>query len=330
MCGIFGMRKFGKTPIDAEQIKTFLCALEERGNHAAGIVLQTGDVQAILKDDVPAHTFVARKEFDEFLAEHLKPETEIVLGHTRAATKGTPRNNVNNHPLGVGKTAVVHNGTLHNDDRLFQELKLAREGEVDSDVIRAILDEHGLTKKGIEVLKKIEGSAAISAISTQYPGKVLLARSGSPLVFASTKDMLVWASTKSAIHLGMRPYVHRFGFWMRPNRPDVAFCNGWPDSAWLIGANTLREHPGNGYKYYSPIEWHEEFKTARYYTPPVYRMAEKWPAHRETFYKDQNAELPMAVVCPNTQCGKFIELTTEQARMSLTRLFCKSCGTRLG
>ena len=108
------------------------------------------------------------------LLNNLEPDTVQVLVHTRAATKGSPRQNVNNHPMYAGSAAVVHNGVISNDDELFKTLKLDRKAETDSDILRAIVDEHGITPEGIEVLGKVKGSAAIACLSPDFPNKMLI------------------------------------------------------------------------------------------------------------------------------------------------------------
>src|ERR1700690_900722 len=160
MCGICGVRRFGESPITLDEINIMLIDNQRRGNHATGVALQQvdGSIQ-ILKQDEPAWRFVTTDAYHAFMEANLREDTLIALGHTRLATKGPTTNNVNNHPMWAGKTAVIHNGVIHNDDAMFTRLKLERFAETDSDIIRAILDDQGFTPKALNMLSDLSGSA---------------------------------------------------------------------------------------------------------------------------------------------------------------------------
>ena len=314
MCGIAGIRRFGPEPITEEQIKALLIANQRRGNHATGIALQNpGEEIHILKNNEPAWNFTTSAAFKRFLAEHLREDTYVFLGHTRQATKGDPKEMSNNHPLYKDTTAVTHNGMIMNDDSLFARLKLARQGQVDSDIIRAILDDEGITVQGVRKLRQeLSGSAAIAAISNEFPGKLLLARSGNPLVLAGTENQLIWSSEKNAIHLAMRPWVLRHGIWMQPTRVDVMWTAVSDHSAYIFDA--------------SGLSWHDEWKVAYTYNAPTYEVNKSYRTHRARFYNDSQRDV---VQCPNVKCGKWLPLKKEHKRMALWELRCSYCKTDL-
>ena len=315
MCGIGGFKRFGGEPITPAAVKIMACELASRGIDATGVAIQQQDGKVVvLKDDCPAWTFMVQNETKEFFAEYLTEDTQTLVLHTRGATQGDPKDNSNNHPLFDGVTAAVHNGIIHNDDQLFRELKLKRVGEVDSDIIRAILDEEGLTKKGLGALHKLRGSAAIAAVSAKYPGKLLLARSGSPIVLASTDGMLVWASTKGAIHAATRPFSKRFGMLWQKNRNDLSFMTMNDNSAYLIGPEGL--------------EWHEDFKPCANYIVPNYAVHDNFQAHRRRWYAPA---MPRdLVVCPNPKCRQLNNLSEELKKLSLNEVICGGCKQSLG
>src|SRR5208282_6156228 len=182
MCGIAGIRKYGEKPIEEHMIRLLLTSMEKRGNDATGIAMQNkkGDVFT-LKNDVPAWTFVTSDNYNNWIDEHLTDDIEQVILHTRAATKGSPRFAKNNHPLFNGKAAIVHNGKIENDDELFKRHNLERAADTDTDIVRAIVDKFGITKQAVARLEDIRGSAAIAALSPEYPGMMIVGRSGSPL-----------------------------------------------------------------------------------------------------------------------------------------------------
>lgn len=243
MCGIGGIIRFGDKPIREDILAVLLVGNEHRGNDASGIMLQQADGTIdIFKKDVPGWTLVSTKEYEEFIREKLKPTTRGAFVHARGASKGNPRDNNNNHPMFAGKGAIIHNGVIRNDDFMFESLKLNRKAETDSDVIRAIVDEHGITKKACELFGKMVGSGAIAAIHPEYPNKMILARSGNPLILASNADFMFFSSEKDTLHKACRPWLVRFGIWFQANKPDVDFSMMADDSAWIIGEKGLEHH----------------------------------------------------------------------------------------
>jgi predicted glutamine amidotransferase len=306
----------GDEEITQDMVTQLLLDNERRGNNATGVAIQdySGTIN-VLKDDEPAWNFVRSKKYKDLLEEHL-PTAQIVLGHTRQATKGSPRDPANNHPLFVDETAVVHNGMISNDDKLFEDMKLKRNGEVDSDILRAILDKHGMTRKGIEQLKRVSGSCAIAAISTKTPGKLLLGRCGSPLVIASTNGLMIWSSEKQSIHCATRPVKMRWGFPFQPNRADLAFITMNDDQIYLIG-------PPKDNDAESSIEWHTDFQLSHYYRQPLYKPQESYGPTRTRFYKG----LISAVWCEN--CKAYMEVPKELQAFEPWRLQCNECGKTL-
>lgn len=213
---------------------------------------------------------------------------------------------------------------IHNDSFLFNDLKLERKGAVDSDILRAILDKKGLTREGIRDLNKISGSAAIAAISSKYPGKLLLGRSGSPLVLASSRNQLIWSSEKVAIHQAMRPITWRFGLPFQANRTDLAFLTMNNESIYLFGDLKREELEGFG-----PIDnaiiWHEKFSSGRYYTQPKYDVHSTYKNARAKFYDEAK---PRMVWCKT--CKKHLELSGKLQELPLWKISCKTCKGVLG
>lgn len=333
MCGIAGVIKYGEKPITESMIRLALTGLEHRGNDAAGIALQdnAGKVY-VLKNDLTPWQFTKSQQYQEFLEEFLTEDITQAVMHTRAATKGLPRFNKNNHPLYCGKAAVIHNGVIHNDDELFKNLELERTAETDSDILRAMVDKHGITKATIKEMNKIRGGVATAMLHPDYPGWMLLARSGNPIVLGSTPDFYAFASEKQVIHRFMRPLVSRFKQWFQVQALDIAFSPFPDNTAYLIGPEGL--------------EWHEEFKshpgnykepTRRVYQDYKERNA-RWDkeSHKEQtkpLTKDEAQKADIIVKCPNPICQKRLALTPDQYHTPRHRLTCPKdqggCGTRL-
>lgn len=296
MCGIGGFRRYGEVPITQDNVDTLLVGLEQRGNDATGIaIMREDDKLWVLKDDRPAWQFITTKEYKDFMQEHL-PHAKSVILHTRFASVGSPRQHKNNHPMFNGKVALVHNGGINNHADLFRDLKLERSAETDSDILRAILDEEGFTKKAIRTMNRCNGPAAIAALHPEKPNHLLLGRSGSPLVCAKYGDLLVFASEKHYIHKAMRPWKEWLSLSFQEQKVEIAFLTMANDSIWLFGPDGL--------------EWHDKFNTCMHmsqvakYRPTYDNYTErnnKWNKV-ETEKKEGEFHFPELVWCHG--CGR--------------------------
>jgi asparagine synthetase B (glutamine-hydrolysing) len=245
MCGIAGVRRFGDDPITGEEIVTLLASIEHRGYHATGIAIENPKEPIhVFKKPVPAWNFILSDEFKAFLEAHLHADTQIVLLHTRWATLGNPEENENNHPMFDGETAVTHNGHISNHTFLFNGSPYKRSCETDSDIIRAIVSHHGIGDKGIRELNKMAGSAAIACVSTKWPGQLLLARSGNPLIvgFTPTGDKMYWASEADAIMRATKPYKEVRGAWVQAIHSNVSLTNMPDNTAWFFSERGKESH----------------------------------------------------------------------------------------
>lgn len=218
-------------PISVWTIEQLLLDSEKRGIDATGVAVQTDKgVISIVKGASPAWQFVKTRAWTDFLDKHsdrvvFKDDIRTILCHTRAQSVGGSWKNENNHPVTAGKSAITHNGGIRNHEWVFKNLNLKRNAEVDSDVIRAILDEKGLTPEGLKALNTLSGPAAIAAVSPEYPDRLLLARSGSPLSVAAFLEAghMLWASRKESIHRVARYWYNVWGLEMQRNRADLVF-----------------------------------------------------------------------------------------------------------
>lgn len=322
MCGICGVRRFSDQPIDRSMIDLLILNNANRGLEATGIALQQADGSVqVYKDNVVPFEFLASQDYEEFMQTNLREDTITAIGHTRKATKGSPRMINNNHPMYAGKVAVVHNGVIHNDDSMFKDLKLERRAETDSDIIRAILDDEGFSKKAINTLARLAGSAAIAAVHPDYPGKLLLGRSGSPLEMAATPDYLMFSSEKGPIMKALRPYRNAFGVQMRVMTP-INYCMiGMNDhSAWLFG-----DKPKGKAKNWDAdwLEWHQEMKIAQGYTPINYTCHAQYHGNRVKFYDDRPVDV---VRCQD--CGVYATVASALLQ-DLKKYDCWNCGKKL-
>lgn len=202
MCGIVGSVGGGNT---RDVLLEGLRRLEYRGYDSSGIALlrvsgKVGTIEVIRS--------VGRVSALADRMDSIDGSASAGIAHTRWATHGKPsEKNAHPHADCHGQIAIVHNGIIEN----FRELRddLIKKGhlfssETDSEVIAHSIEE--FRKKGLgfepafrEVLKRISGTYGIAALSFDEPGKIFVARMGSPLILGVGKEVCLVASDASAI-----------------------------------------------------------------------------------------------------------------------------------
>jgi len=205
MCGIVGyIGKRDARPILIEGLKR----LEYRGYDSAGI--------ALAKDDklhcVRAVGRIARLEE---LLEGGSPETTAGIAHTRWATHGAPTEaNAHPHRDCSGSLALVHNGIIENYRQLKDQL-IERghkfTSDTDTEVIAHLIEEQldgDFCEAVRKALLKLEGTYGLAIVSTRFPGQLVVARNGSPLVVGVGDGEYIVASDVSAIVQHTRQIVY--------------------------------------------------------------------------------------------------------------------------
>lgn len=186
MCGIAGFSISDKDHrhIDCRRLaKNLALQIERRGRDATGIAWSETTENGLgiwyMKEAMPASEFV--KHLDQ-----IPKYTRTAIIHTRYATKGSPENNDNNHPIVVGDTVGIHNGSIRNDDELIEMVGTGRTGQVDTEAIFRLIDESS-PDAPYEHLGLLEGSAALAWFDRNDPSALHLCRvCGSPLYLATT------------------------------------------------------------------------------------------------------------------------------------------------
>ncbi len=142
MCGIatiaIGRKRRGRVPYPLlrKLVTELLVELQPRGLDATGIaIVNQGNDSIVFKKALRPARFVTRPLYKEVVETRIGPKTDYILLHARATTVGGTFENYNNHPIITERMVAIHNGTLWNDDKLFQEYNLPRKGSVDSEVI---------------------------------------------------------------------------------------------------------------------------------------------------------------------------------------------------
>ena len=208
MCGIVGYIGPRKVvPILVQGLKR----LEYRGYDSSGIATMDAG------GSISVHKKAGRiKEMERSLPDDF-PEARVGIAHTRWATHGPP-NDVNSHPhlSHDGKVAVVHNGIVENSTALKK--MLGAEGvvfrsETDTEVIPNLVTRFykgNLEQAVKKAMHLIRGSYGIVVMHSDEPGRLVVARNGSPIVLgvgdremyvASDAPALI-AHTRQVVYLG--------------------------------------------------------------------------------------------------------------------------------
>jgi len=180
MCGIVGaIAQRNVTPILLEGLRR----LEYRGYDSAGVVILGAQGLQRVRT-------VGKVEMLTQALEVHPLEGPLGLAHTRWATHGAPSER-NAHPhIAADRVAVVHNGIIENHAELRAEL-LARGDPIESDtdteliahlIHHALDDSADLLTAVRACLARLRGAYAIAVIDRAAPDRLVVARSGSPLV----------------------------------------------------------------------------------------------------------------------------------------------------
>ena len=222
MCGIIGyVGKKSAGPILLEGLRR----LEYRGYDSAGVAALDGGRLDIRKKT---------GRIDQGLAAVVKLNPvrgETGIGHTRWATHGPPCDE-NSHPHldASGRIAVVHNGVIENYDRLKQRLIAAGHkflSDTDTEVLAHLIGEHyervreasaktssnssaqhPLAQAVAGALTEVIGAYGIAVVCVDFPGVIVGARRGSPLIIGIGDNEHFLASDVTAVALHTRKVVY--------------------------------------------------------------------------------------------------------------------------
>jgi glucosamine--fructose-6-phosphate aminotransferase (isomerizing) len=208
MCGIVGY--IGNKP-GVDIVLNGLEALEYRGYDSAGIAAIDDGQNTVVKQAGRVNGLVRA-------VQDAKLKGQLVIGHTRWATHGSPTI-VNAHPQtnNAGTISVVHNGIIENFAEIRARLEAAGYhfvSQTDTEVIPNLIDFYAKQLSSFEdafkaALNDVRGAYSIVAVSTSEPDTLYAARLSSPLVigvgdgenFLASDPTAIMAHTKKVIYL---------------------------------------------------------------------------------------------------------------------------------
>ena len=197
MCGIVGyVGPEEAGPILLQGLKR----LEYRGYDSAGIALLNGSGVQVVKRPGKLSSL-------EQAVQDATPAGNCGIAHTRWATHGAP-NELNAHPhtSSEGDIALVHNGIIENANDIRTQLSAIGyvfTSETDTEAIVHLIDRLWVEGEPLEdvvaaALRRIEGAYGIAVVSSRDPGKLVIARNGSPLLIGVGKNGETLAGSDAA------------------------------------------------------------------------------------------------------------------------------------
>ena len=194
MCGIVAAAAGSNiVPVLVEGLKK----LEYRGYDSAGLAVISGA-------GIERVRSVGRVAELETASSNTQSVTGIA--HTRWATHGIPSER-NAHPHVSGSIAVVHNGIIENYESLRNELSALGHvftSDTDTESIAHLVEATLQTEPDLFAAvriacRRLVGAYAIAVIDHRQPGKVVVAREGSPLLLGVSDTGNYAASDASAL-----------------------------------------------------------------------------------------------------------------------------------
>src|SRR6266550_2181124 len=196
MCGIVGY-------VGPKEAVSFLveglARLEYRGYDSAGVAVLNGG-------GVETRKLAGRIAGLRELLARTPLHGRCGIGHTRWATHGAPtERNAHPHTDCNGTLALVHNGIVENADVLRKRLE--QDGhrfvtETDTETLVHLIEESRgatLEERVIAALDHVEGTYGIAVVAETDPGKIVVARRGSPVLLGVGDGEFLVASDASAV-----------------------------------------------------------------------------------------------------------------------------------
>ena len=227
MCGIVAAAARNNiVPVLLEGLRK----LEYRGYDSAGLAILNGGLQRLRS--------VGRVAELAAQAASTGATSETGIAHTRWATHGVPSER-NAHPHISEGLAVVHNGIIENYESLRAELSAlgySFSSETDTETIAHLIhhtlkSEPDLFRAVCRTVQRLQGAYAIAVVKEDEPGRVIVAREGSPLLLGVGEQGNYAASDASALLQVTRRIVYLENGDVAELRPEnwrVARADGTP------------------------------------------------------------------------------------------------------
>lgn len=151
MCGILGI--IGKSKTYASDLKILANHAVRRGSDSSGIMTY--------KNSYSIET--AEYKITSLVKNVGYKNSDFIFGIGRLITNG----NSASQPYLKDDICVIHNGIIVNDNELFNEEKIVRNDEIDTEIIAALVKKY-YVKVGLEKIHKLILAKCKGTIATAY------------------------------------------------------------------------------------------------------------------------------------------------------------------
>jgi len=209
MCGIVGVLSNNVNNVAEfyEFMSNLLYEAEIRGTDATGFAAMANGKFVTDKLDVDAENFVRLS--NDWRSLHGSRSISMI-GHTRAATNGSPSDNRNNHPFHGPRYSMIHNGGIWHHKNIAWRNGFDLQTQCDSEVILHFLEGEDTEKASVcKALGELDYSGwfAVSFMNRENGNINLFREKHSPceLIRIPRWNALVFASTLDIILSAMEP-----------------------------------------------------------------------------------------------------------------------------
>jgi len=134
-------------------------------------------------------------------------DARMLIGHTRFATQGDPRENINNHPHAADAGWIVHNGTIPQYQQVNDDWGLRPISDCDSETIAMLIErmDGSLAERCAGAVHEIgRYNTAVLGLWAR-PDRLIAVRRGNPLCMAQTSAGVYLASLPARMPKSCRP-----------------------------------------------------------------------------------------------------------------------------
>ena len=190
MCGIFGI--ISDHNINSSHLWKLALNARQRGKDSSGLIYY--------KDE---NYLVTRADYDinQLLKKYKNIKTQVVMGHSRLITNGLS----DNQPVVRDGICLIHNGIIVNDNDIWENLKIERLFQIDSEAIIGVAIKHfenggDISSLPQKIISTCKGTISC-AIAVPKLGKILLFSNNGSLYIGKNEKSLYFASEKFPLDL---------------------------------------------------------------------------------------------------------------------------------
>ncbi|MBD5551444.1 MAG: hypothetical protein HDQ96_09740 [Lachnospiraceae bacterium] len=198
MCGIWGVSDTGASldrRLLLKIIKELMILSETRGKDASGIAVMHDGELNVLRKAMSSHELLNELHFVKYAEKNILntgSKNIWVTGHSRLVTNGTQYNPNNNQPIAKKHIALVHNGIIVNENKLWENMPDAsKDYEVDSEAILETFN-HKLSRCGNVEMAIRETYHDLKGMSST----IMLVQKGHYMIATSNNGSLYYVRSK--------------------------------------------------------------------------------------------------------------------------------------